>query len=181
MRPPQHSVDAEIEFILETDPAWDRERANDELQDMGDDEDTEHPLIKYYVGDSRFDLDAEGIRPESGPDGQVVLVPGKARDYLKPDVQPRVFRLRRLRAAQVSRCMDVGGRTGQQLACQQALSSIDPPIAGLKLKARKRPLVDDELQQLADAVGMDAVWEIGKAAIEASKAPTEQEKKASAS
>lgn len=177
MHPPQHSVTAEIEFVSRTDPAWDRDRVNSELDEMTDEEGQQHPFVQYQAGATRYDLDALGKRPGDGDE----LVEARTRDYFKPEVQPRVFKLRRLKAAQVSRCLDIGGRTGEKLACQLGLREVDPPIRGLKLKGRERPLSEDELQKIADALGVDTVWEVGAAALEASRLPTEQEKKASGS
>lgn len=177
MHPPQHSVTAEIEFISRTDPAWDRDRVNRELEEMTDEESAEHPFVQYHAAGTRYDLDAPGRRP--GDDGELVVA--TCREYLKPEASPRIFRLRRMKAAQVSRCLDIGGRTGEKLGAQMALREITPPIKGLKLKGRERPLTEDELQRIVDTIGLDTVWEVGAAALDASRAPTEQEKKASGS
>lgn len=160
-KPPQHRADATIEFIRLRDPAWDFERINDEIEVHGD----EHPVIRYHQGLSRYDLDAP-VRL-----GEVVTT---AREYLLPEPAPVVWTLRRLRAGQVARCVDIGGVQGQQIAFMAAFVS----VSGLDVRLPTKLTTDQHLQQVADAIGLDLVWEVGRAALEASKGPTSAEKKA---
>lgn len=69
--PPQHSIDDPPEWIPNHDPAWDHERIKRERKLLGDRE-SEHPVVVYYDGKTRFSLTApitvpEEIRGEDGP------------------------------------------------------------------------------------------------------------------
>jgi hypothetical protein len=178
-RPPQHSISAEIAFIPESDPAWDR-RYSPELDDLAafGVPVTDHPLMAYMSGRTRFDLDAPGpIVVREDDDGQPVMGVARPRDYLRPDVQPRIFHLRRMRSIEVARCEDVGGATGEIIACQLTLQRIENAPAGYRYRAGKRVMSDEQVDALRDAIGLETIRQVGRAAMRASSQPTEQEGK----
>jgi hypothetical protein len=84
LRPPQYRADAPGRYIHASDDAWDHERI--EREKLGDD----HPLVRYLSGQTRYDLDAEGVR-----------------DFLRKGAQPVVFVLRRLSHQEYIDCLDI--------------------------------------------------------------------------
>lgn len=91
-RPPEHRADADMLFIPEIDDAWDHDRiaAARKATPKGD----QCAVDRYFEGLTRFDLDA----PHTAG-GQVEY----ARDYLRPDATPTVFKLRRVKGSERER------------------------------------------------------------------------------
>ncbi len=58
IKPPQHSVDATPVFIAPMDPAWDRERIDREIAEHYKEKASDHPVRRYWRGETRYDLDA---------------------------------------------------------------------------------------------------------------------------
>lgn len=84
-QPPEHAADAVPLFIARFDDAIDHERIERETKELGKDE--QHCAVRYWVGATRYDLDA----PHTVGGRSVCM-----RDYIKPDAQPTVFHLRRV-------------------------------------------------------------------------------------
>lgn len=87
MNPPQHRAGAKHIYVWDADPAWDLDKIESDRKAIDDAEQggLEHPVEKYYTGESRYDIDAE----YQAPDG-----PKTARSYLKGT--PTEFELRPL-------------------------------------------------------------------------------------
>lgn len=169
MSAPQHSATAPIRFIPRTDPAWQLDDFPAEVDELGE-RAAEHPIGRYFRGESRFDLDAPGFAA-----GEI----RSARAYLKADSKPTIWQLRRLRIGELARCRDVGGCQGQLVAFQLALTGVENPPPGLEVPASglARQLTEKQADALAEQIGARIVFEIGEAAMLASEAPTSAEKK----
>lgn len=151
MHAPQHSATAAITYL---DPsAFDLDRVRAERAAMPDGGDG-HPVVLYFAGESRFDLDA------AHPVGDQIR---SARDYLIPDHGRRAWTLRRLRPIEAARCRDAGGKVGQ--------------LQAFALSAGEKPLSDAQVEALVDEHGLDAVCAVGEAALRASESPKAAEKK----
>lgn len=153
MTVPQHSVTAAITYVARR--AFDTDRVAAERATMADSGDS-HPVPVYFAGESRFDIDAPY------PVGDEHRC---ARDYLLPDHGCREWKPRRLKAVEVTRCRDTGGRTGQLQAFAVALGELG------------KPLTDAQLDVYADEYGVDELCEVGEAALRASESPKAAEKK----
>lgn len=156
--PPQHSIHATPTYLHRS--AFDLQRMVDERRRMPNDGDG-HPLVLYFAGESRFDLDAQQPIPGETPDDE----PRRAcaRDYLKPDHGCREWKFRRLRPVQVARCNDVGGNVGELQAFAAACGD--------------KPLTDAEVDAFVDEYGLAAICEVGRAVLLSSTAPKASEKK----
>lgn len=152
MQPPQHNILAPATYI-KTD-AFDLDRVMSERSKMPN-AGNSHPIPVYYSGATRYDLDAVAAV------GDKWVAP---REYLKPGHGCREWKLRRLRAVEVVRCRDAGGKTGQ--------------LQAFALAADVRPLTESQVDELADQYGIDELCEVGEAALLASEAPKASEKKA---
>lgn len=169
MSAPQHSATAPIRFIPRTDPAWQLDEFPAEVDELGE-RAGEHPVGRYFRGESRFDLDAPGFAA-----GEVKT----ARQYLKADARPTTWLLRRLRIGELARCRDIGGHQGALQAFQLALTGVENPPAGVDVPhaGLARQLSEKQADAIADAIGARVAFEIGEAAMLASEAPTSAEKK----
>lgn len=145
--PPQHRPDAPIIFVWTEDPGLDTERFIAECNSLRGDALEAHPVAAYMRGLTRGDIHAPG------PNGVAFV------DYL--DGTETQYELKRLKAMDVCRARDQGGRVGQMLA------------AGLAY--------DGDIGELADARGMAFVWELGEFALRCSEAPRPGEPKRSGS
>lgn len=94
-RPPQHRIDAPALYVAKSDD-WDFDRIDRERKEHG-----EHPVDRYWRGDTRFDLDAR----ETYAGAEVA-----PRDYLGGDYT--VFHLRRLDSESQALCADIHRRHG---------------------------------------------------------------------
>jgi hypothetical protein len=175
-RPPQHNARAPIEYIRKGDPAW-SDAYNDELEAV--DDASEHPMVKYYMGETRYDLDAPGTVTAYDEDDEEQVATKTPRQYLREDAKPVIFRLKRLRIGEVSRFRDQGARTGAAMAYSLAIKEIDNAPSGVKCDRRegRRTISDRQLEEHAEAFGMQTIWEVGEAALRASEAPSYAEKK----
>lgn len=169
MSVPQHSATAPIRFIPRTDPAWQLDDFPTEVDELGD-RASEHPIGRYFRGESRFDLDAPGFAG-----GEV----RSARKYLKTDPAPTIWLLRRLRIGELAKCRDMGGHTGALQAFQLALIGVENAPPGVEVPAAglARQLTEKQADAIADVIGARVAFEIGEAAMLASEAPTSAEKK----
>jgi|688.fasta_scaffold1687198_1 hypothetical protein len=151
MTPPQHSITAPITVYAFR--AFDADRIIAERGKMSNPD--AHPFSVYWSGDSRFAIDTPGLV------GDKTL---SARDYLLPDHGCREWKPKRLRAVEVCRCRDAGGKVGQlsafALACGEG-----------------RPLNDAQVEEFVDEYGLDEICWVGEAALRASEAPKAAEKK----
>ena len=162
--PPQHKIDAKCVYVpmrhLGRDSeAWDWDRINKEVRSK---KKTEiHPVIQYFTGVTRYDIEAHGVK-----------------DYLNEN--PPTFIFRRLKLLEFERVRtrlimeDPYG--AQRLAVQHALEEIqnvDVKIDNLG----KKPLDDDDCEEIADAIGRDTFYEIGQAIIKASGDLADAERK----
>lgn len=86
--PPTHVIDQPGCWISPHDPAWDHERLRRELEALPEERDRlRHPVTRYYVGESRFQLQA--------PTWSVEGKPCTVSEYLRPGVAPSRFALQR--------------------------------------------------------------------------------------
>lgn len=172
MPAPQHSVSAAIRVISDSDHAWDNERIAAECNALKESRGQvhEHPVFSYLRGETRFDLDA----PAFVLDQKVC-----AREYLRPDVRPIVWLMRRLRIAEVAACRDIGGRDGQLRAFRKAIRGVEnaPPGVTIPPPGLLGEITDAEADAIAEQVGAKLVFEAGESALLASEAPTSAEKK----
>lgn len=159
-------------FIPEIDDAWDHDRiaAARKATPKGD----QCAVDRYFEGLTRFDLDA----PHTAG-GQVEY----ARDYLRPDATPTVFKLRRVRGRERDRAAASFGDPALIPAalwrlCKLGVVSIadgldDPtdwPLDGLVM------LTDDDVQQIYDA-GQGLHQTVGLAVLRAAAPLSEDEGK----
>lgn len=169
MQPPQHSATAQIKIIAKSDPAWDYDRALEEIryiEDTGGDT-AQHPLFAYLHGRTRYDLDTPAHV------GEELRTP---RDYLRPGTVPVLWTCRRLRIAEVAECRDLGGRRGQLEAFRLAVTG----VSGVDIEVPQGParsMTERAVEKICEHVGATVVWEVGEAAMVASEAPTASEKK----
>jgi hypothetical protein len=166
---PQHSVTAAIRFISQTSDAWDTSNVLEERKRMGARTD-EHPIPQYFSGTTRFDLDAP-----ADVDGEK----RSAKSYLREGVHPRSWSLRRLGIREVARCEDMMGAAGALEAFALGVIGADnlPPGVAAPGQGQTKRLLEAVVDELADAVGMDEIFEVGAAVLKASRAPTPAEKK----
>lgn len=155
--PPQHSLHAQPCYIHPTDPAW--SNWMDEVNAMSVEQAAEHPMVKYFYGRSRYDLDAPGL---------VYGETRTARSYL--DGTPIVWRLRRLKIRQLAACQQRPENDGALDAVRLGLDSIDGHTEPLKRVGGL--LHEDELDGLAQRYGARVVFDVGMAVIHASGEPT---------
>lgn len=176
--PPQHSVTATIKFIRRTDPAWDLDRAIAEKEGLEGDEHDGHPLVAYFSGASRYDLDAPGTVIEKDAEGGKLHVQRCAREYLKPDSRPRIWTLRRIKLSLQAELEDAPKHRGHVQAFSLGVSSLENGPPGLEVKSSGgMPLADAVVDAVADQLGAEEVYEVGAAVLRASRAPTSAEKK----
>lgn len=157
--PPQHSVTAPITYV--SVEAFDTDlilAERESLPGHGDD----HPVVRYVSG--RRDIDAP--YPINGE-------LKTARDYLRPDHGMPVWTGRRLRASEVARCMDKD-------TAMASLSAFAAGLVSCSLDSQSpstKWLSDQQVDAYVDRYGMAEVLAAGAAFLEASKAPTYDEKK----
>lgn len=177
--PPQHSVTAPIRFISRSDPAWDRERWETELADerLKPEEHDNHPIVQYFSGDTRYDLDAAGTVYEYDGEGAKVPTPRRPRDYLKPDSRPLTWHLRRLKMTQQAAIEDAPKHSADLLGFTLGTTKLENGPDGLEVVGAAGPLGNAVVDAVADRFGAEMVYEVGRAAIKASRAPTPAEKK----
>lgn len=173
MRPPQNRIDADPIYILSDDPAWDSDRINTELEGLEDS--GQHPWIRYLKGEGRFDLyqTIDGHSPA---------------EYLKPDVEPTKFMLRRMGPTNFARVQDMLTRElhrdeGTSFAsvwleaARCGIVSAEGPKAP-KLDASNGRLSEASLQAIMDQCGgLPSVTALGTAAWIVSQPLTDAEKK----
>lgn len=173
LRPPQHRVDAPIVFVHPSDPAWDKERVDKEMTELGD-RAQYHPVVRYLGGWTRYNIDAPGTLA----DGSVTT----AREYLDESKQPTVFKLRRLTFDEwyeVEPLVEKARRSlespfaGYIKACRFGLESIENGPA-LEMPGRRCSHAD--MTKLY-ATRQDLPYDIGEAVYQASMPLTESEGK----
>lgn len=166
---PQHSVTAAIRFISQTSDAWDTSNVLEERKRMGARTD-EHPIPQYFSGTTRFDLDAP-----ADVDGEKRT----PRHYLRDGIPARSWSGRRIGIREVARCDDLGGAAGYLEAFALAVIGADnlPPGVSAPSQGQTKRLPEAVVDELADAVGMDEIFEVGAAMLKASRSPTPAEKK----
>lgn len=113
-RPPSHRLDHVPIFISQTDSAWDRDRIEAELKDLGKEARFDHPVIRYYEGKTRYDLRADNLR-----------------EYLVDDSY-WVFELARLSTAHMAELFDLRsvGKSTQHLDAAAKLGVSEVRNAG---------------------------------------------------
>lgn len=150
LKPPQHRADAPGRFIARQDAAWDM----DGIAPSAD-----HPLMRYFAGDTRFDLQA-------------------VRGFLRSDVQPTVFMLRRLTLAEYAAVQDIPG-LHQRFARAAAIG-----VTGVENGAELGFLADrwrpDDVER-AFNIDDQLPFEIGMAVVNYSRPISEAEGKRSGS
>lgn len=160
MVPPGHSVDSDPVYILITDPAWDRDRIDEETEKNKEEE---HPVLRYLLGESRFDLTAKYMYQ-----GNLV----SAAEYLKAPPEAK-FKLRRLSVPQMSEIADL-------ISTAQTVNPESPPLAttwtrclkygvvdiegSIKCVTRRGVLADSTLMEIYDTLGgLPSVTSVGNA------------------
>lgn len=176
MKPPSHKL-ATLRIIDEDDDAWNRDRIELELDGLELEQKREHPVMAYQLGRTHFDLDAHGtVFFEDGTETTVA-----ARDYLRPEVIPRVFEGRRLPPLEVAVCLDRGTEVGRIYAFGLAIKSIEGAgDLAYRVPSRKHA-TDGQVQAVVDTLGYAVVSRIGQAVLDASRAPNAAEGKRSGS
>lgn len=182
-RPPQHRVDAEIVYVHPLDPAWDSARLDAECEEMDAAEpggSKAHPVLIYWSGASRFDLEAR----HSFKDGTA-----SAAEYLD-DAKANKFALRRLGVRKLSSVTHrIRSDDPERLASAQidavkwgVLSITGPAMPKLRGEGATE-LTEADLDELATCTqyGADLLDSIGLAVWRASQPLTDAEKKACAS
>lgn len=176
MKPPNHKI-GPLRIIDDLDPAWDRDRLEVELDGLELDQKRAHPVVAYQLGLTHFDLDAVGTVFHD--DGSETIV--AARDYLRPELAPRVFEGKRLTPLEVAACLDRGEEVGRLGAFGLAIKEIEG-VDGLAFHVPLRKhATDGQVQAVVDALGYAVVSRIGQAVLDASRAPTPSEGKPSGS
>jgi hypothetical protein len=184
---PSQPVDHTPILILEDDDAWDRERFVYELDVLaGKDPDErgrppynsheEHPLLRYFRGQTRFHLDDE------------------VSSYLLPDRTPLRFTLRRLDEHQwrmVERRDEEGNRSdARYVALRYGLDKVEgaalevrsghPVERPVEIKLRSGddgPITEGALTKLRNLLGDDNLRILGAACKNASRRLLDHEKK----
>lgn len=162
MNVPQHSATAAMVYF--TAAAFDHERVRAERDQMADRD--AHPAVVYFAGESRLDLDAPA---------QVLGEARTARDYLRPGHDLPQWVGQRIRPAHCARCRDLGGRSGDLEAFRLGYQSSS--LAGSPVLPIGAALTEQQVDALADAVGVPMLCEVGAAFLRASEAPKAAEKK----
>jgi hypothetical protein len=176
--PPQHNVTAPTRFIPRTDPAWDLDKALAELDGLAGPDRDSHPMVKYFAAESRYDLDAPGVVIERDLEGAAVHVHRIPREYLKPDSKPVTWTLRRLKLTQQSQLADAPQHQAEVSAFALTVTNLENGPPGVEVKGTAGvPLSATLVDQLAEVFGTDMIYEVGRAAMAASAAPSSAEKK----
>lgn len=164
MSVPQHSATAQIRFIRAD--AFDTDRVAAERKTMPNDG-NDHPVVIYFSGRSRYDLEAPA------PVGEALLRP---RDYLRPDHGFPTWTGKRLGAVMTAKLQDLGGHVAELEALSRGFESIDVDVPGLN-HVPGRPLTEGQIEKLADRFGLEHLYAVGDAFLRASSAPTVAEGK----
>lgn len=164
MHPPQHSITATIRYLPRA--AFDTDRAAEDRKSMPANGDG-HPVVLYFAGETRYDLDAPAF---VGDETRC------ARDYLMPSHGQPEWEGQRIRIVDVARCRDVGGRLGQIEAFSIGLRAVHGLDGAPALESGRR-VSERALDALVDLVGLDAICDVGEAFLRASEAPKAAEKK----
>ena len=166
---PQHRVDAPIEYVSINDDSFDEDRYIDEVTQLQVDGENldEHPIKKYYRGETRYDMDADNVR-----------------DYFDKDKKPIVFSIKRLNRQQYTMVLNTISMNEHSSAKIQAFRVGVQAISGeeaLKLEgiySKTKTLSDFDMDRIEKAFGRDIFYEVGDVVITASGDLTVPEKKA---
>lgn len=184
MQPPAHRVDAQPVLILPSDPAWDMERIDKERKALRDKRKKTkapipgHPVDRYLSGEGRYDLGAK--YPIEGEERS-------ALEYLKSDVSPTRFVLRRLNWREFYRVQDAAAISQNHcalLACQIGLEAVEAGdgIQPIELERDASGRISDDcmeiLFQLGASLGGDVPVVVGMSCYAASVPLRAPEKKA---
>lgn len=167
---PHYTPRATGTYICEDDTAIDHGRFERECADLvkAGREVDEHPMVRYWSGVGRFDLDAV-----MDFDGQQV----RPRDYIT-GAEPELWTLRRLTWAEYNEVDRIGDHRTQALrACQFGVIAVEG--SDLKLTVTGGKLTDASMQALHDIHPSLAVT-LGVAVRLLNLPPTAAEKKSSA-
>lgn len=165
---PEHDINATPWLVSERDDVWDTAKIEADRERLAIAA-NEHPVERYALGETRYDLDA----PSTLPDGAVVTV----RDYWREGVEPARFKLRRLNSDESATANDMLNR-GQrsqayQYAARRGLTGIEG-VEGIKFK-KDRFGVDDKIVELLHRAGV--LIEIGAGVMLLSRPLEDAEKK----
>ena len=173
---PSHSITGPMLFIPAGDGAWLDEQIDAETHDdkgKALPAQDEHPFWRYFHGETRYDLDAEGIR-----------------EYLDPEKDPETWQIKALSMKQrhrVDALLRVGDVEGAQLfaflrGCEDLIAGASNPAGEALAKAlRAKKRKDENVVAAVEAYAFDVVNDVGSAIIRVSKDLTPQEKKLSGS
>jgi len=164
--PPLYSVDGKIEYILDTDEAWDQEKITGDTQEA---KAARAVFSDYSSGRTRFHITDE------------------VRALFRDGVRPTVFSMKRLGREhweQVQNIMLRGSQaTARNYALRHSLQSIIDGDVNVPLRGptnRKEPwLTAEDLDTIEALVGRSGIVDLGSAAIIASGDLTVLERKAS--
>ncbi len=171
-RPPEHRADADMLFIPELDDAWDHDRIAKarKATSKGD----QCAVDRYFEGLTRFDLDApHTVGGETH----------RARDFLRPDAVPTVFKLRRVKGNERMRAAVAFGDADRspdalwrlcKLGVVEVAEGLDDPKPWPLDGALQ--LTDDDVQTIYDAA-QGLVHLLGLAVYRASAPLSEDEGK----
>jgi hypothetical protein len=166
--PCQHRVDAASVYICAEDSAWDHDKINTERQTLDNPE--SHEVSRWLSGVTRYDLEAL-------PD-----------IYLREDVQPTRFHLRRLSAATWGVLRDMSATMTQKTnAAWRAFAegvvrveNLDADVVWPGADVRKTLTVDD-MREIERVLPRPFILEVGAAVLVANADLTDNEKKTSGS
>jgi hypothetical protein len=183
---PQHDITGHALFIPEDDGAWDMERIDAEVAEMRkaakfegtekiivteDDPGRQHVFWRYWNGDTRFDLEAEGVS-----------------EYLDQSKSPETWHLKPLSSDTRARSgrLQNGGMFHEacKVAALEALVGVEnAPSEVADLIARRgkshkgAPVTDEQLIAALDSISLGLVADLGSAAMRLSRDLSREEKK----
>lgn len=177
---PSHDLVARMVFVPPSDSAWRNDLIDSECAEMSKDvpaearasvymhADTGHPFWRYFLGLTRFDLDAPELQP-----------------YLDRSKMPEMWHFRRLTLAERGHCAQLeradAKESARQYAFACAVTSVDGIVgeAGQALLAAITGRRDhDAILKAAESYSATSVQEVGAACIRGSQDLTPLEKKA---
>ncbi len=171
-KPPQHALDATPVYVLHTDPAWDNDRIERELEA---DPEGQHPQVAYYSGATRFDLHAPAQWAGEETSAAEYLTGRAAR-----------FELRRLTVHKIAEIRDDIRRAINRDGAGAGLAAVFTKCAkhglagisdGVEFDSRAGVVTDATLGQIYDEHGPDAIEAIGAAVWRLSQPLSDAEKR----
>ena len=172
---PTHDITAPIRYISVDDPAWTVDDGDGdkqsrwvyEMADLEGDILEAHPMRKYYRGLTRYDLAAPGLV------GDEERTP---ESYLSGT--PTTYKLRRLKVAEMTQCRDLPPAAQAMLAFRLCCKGIEGGPSEMSYNPPKNTAAKEvHVEEVAAHLGMEVIYEVGKAVLRSSAPATYAEKK----